>query len=286
MQAANIIEVTEANINQLMTEESTRKLVMLDFWADWCAPCKALIPVLEKLAAEYSEQLVLAKVNVDQQQAISAQFGVRSLPTVALVKDGQLVDGFQGAQPESFIRERLQAHLPAPWQAHLDQAQNLMAEGEHAAALTELRAAYAQSQESFAVGLLLADCLLQLKRGKDALAILQQATLEEQLQPAYKELMSRVELMLEAAETPEIRQLQERLAQAPDDLELKYELAVQFSQADRIEQALDLMLAVLQQDRGFKEGAARKTMIDMLNGLGKGDPLAARYQRKLFTLLY
>lgn len=286
MQSPNIIDVTEANFQQVMVEESSQRLVLLDFWADWCAPCKALTPVLEKLADEFNGQVLLAKINADEQQAIVGQFGIRSLPTVAIVKNGQPIDAFQGAEPESAIRERLLQHLPPPWEATVAKAQALAQTGDFKEALSLLRDAYAESNESFEIGLLVADCLLHLKRGKDALAILETASMEEQLHPSYKELMSRVELMLEAAESPEIRELQAKLASNPDDLELKYELSVQFSQSDRVEEALALILEVLRVDKNFHDGAARKTMIDMLNGLGKGDPLAAKYQRKLFTLMY
>ncbi|EAR09619.1 thioredoxin [Reinekea blandensis] len=286
MNAVNVIDVTEANFQQVMVEESAQRLVILDFWAEWCAPCKALGPILEKLAQEYAGQFLLAKINADEQQAITAQFGIRSLPTVAFVKNGQPVDAFQGAEPESAIRERLQQHLPAPWEGLIEDARQLASNGQVAEALPLLREAYTQSDEQFEVGLILADCLLQLKRANDANELLKGATLEQQLNPQYKELMSRLELMLDAADSPEIRELQAQLAEDPDNADLKMELAVQLQQADRAEEALELMLSILQKDKNYADGAARKTMLDMISGLGKGDPLAARYQRKLFTLLY
>lgn len=286
MQSANIIEVTEANFQQVMVEESMQRLVLLDFWADWCAPCKALTPVLEKLANEYNGQVLLAKINADEQQAITAQFGIRSLPTVAIVKNGQPVDAFQGAEPESAIRERLSKHLPAPWEAPVREAQAFMEAGQYDEALVLLRDAYTQSGDLFEIGLLMADCYLHMKRAKEAAALLEGASMEQQLHPHYKELMSRVELALEAAESPELRELQAKFANDPDNLELKLELAVQYYQAERYEDALQTILEILQVDKNYQEGGARKTMLDILNGLGKGDPLAAKYQRKLFTLLY
>lgn len=282
----NIVDVTEENFQHVMFEESQQRLVLLDFWADWCAPCKVLGPILEKLATEYAGQFLLAKVNADEQQNIVAQFGIRSLPTVALVKDGQPFDAFQGAEPESAIRERLEKHLPPPWQGQIDEASALATEGKYDEALGLLLAAYRDSNESFEIGMLVADCYLHLKRPKDAKIILDAATMEQKLEPMYGELVSRLELMQEAADTPAILELQGQLSAEPDNLELKYELAVQYHQADRIEEALQTILEVLQKDKGFKEGAAKKTMLDMLSSLGKGDPLAAQYQRKLFTLMY
>ena len=99
-----IVNIDETNAQQILIEESSRRPVLVDFWADWCEPCKTLMPLLEKLAEEYQGQFLLAKVNADEQQGIAQQLGVRSLPTVMLIKDGQPVDGFVGAQPESQIR--------------------------------------------------------------------------------------------------------------------------------------------------------------------------------------
>ena len=134
--------------------------------------------------------------------------------------------------------------------------------------------------------MLLADCYLHLKRPREAQSILETADMAQQLEAGYKELVSRLELMLEAADTPAIIELQQQMQQQPDNLELRYELAIQYSQADRIEEALENILFVLQRDRNYSDGGARKTMLDILNAMPKGDPLAVKYQRKLFTLLY
>ena len=284
--AVNIVDVNEANFQQVMFEESAQRMVLLDFWAHGCTSCKALTPVLEKIASELGGQVLLAKINADEQPNIVAQFGVRNFPTIAVVKNGQPVDALQGAQPEGVVREFLQKHLPEIWEAGVQQAQTLIEAGEYEQALTHLHEAYKLSGDMFEIGLIMANCYLHLKRAKEAQALLEKPTMEQQLLPQYKELMSRLELMLEAADTPAILDLQTQLAATPDNLELKYELAIQFSQVERVEEALQAMLELLQKDRGFKDGAARKTMLDILNGLGKGDPLAARYQRKLFSLMY
>ncbi|MHA7880037.1 MAG: thioredoxin [Saccharospirillum sp.] len=283
---ANIITVTEQNFHQVMVEESQQRLVVMDFWADWCAPCKALMPILEKLANEYQGQFLLAKVNADEQQNIVAQFGVRSLPTVAFIQNGQPVDAFMGAEPESAIRERLEKFLPKPWDALLQQAQALHAQGDLEGALPLLREAYTLSDEQTDIAFALADVYVSLHRPGDAEAILDKMTMTQQTEPEYKALRSRLELLHEAAETPEIQELQQKLDANPDDLELRYELALQYSQVNRREEALDMLLAVLTKDREFHDGGARKAFLDIINSLGKGDPIAAKYQRKLFTLLY
>jgi thioredoxin len=104
--------------------------VVVDFWADWCEPCKQLMPILEKLATEYQGAFLLAKVNADEQQMLAQQLGVRSLPTVMVIKDGQPIDGFSGAQPESAVREMLDKHLPSPQAGALAEAEQLLADGD------------------------------------------------------------------------------------------------------------------------------------------------------------
>jgi len=266
-QTSNVITVTEQNFQQVMVEESSKRLVVMDFWAEWCAPCKALMPILEKLAAEYPNQLLLAKVNADEQQNIVAQFGVRSLPTVAFIQNGQPVDAFMGAEPESAIRQRLEKYLPKPWDELLQQAAEFQAAGDPAQALPLVQEAYRISNEDTEIAFMLASVYIDLKRGNDAEAILDAMTMQQQTEPHYKELRSRLKLLTEASETPEILELQQRLQSNPDDLELAYELSVQYSQAERIEEALETLIGVLTKDRNFRDGGARKTFLDILNSL-------------------
>ncbi len=127
-----IFDATTADFDQSVIENSFHKPVLVDFWAEWCAPCKALMPMLQQIAESYQGELLLAKVDCDAEQDIVARFGIRSLPTVVLFKDGQPVDGFAGAQPESAVRKMLEPHvqMPPPVAADpLEQAEALFAEG-------------------------------------------------------------------------------------------------------------------------------------------------------------
>lgn len=280
-----IVEINEQNAQQVLIEESAKRLVVIDFWADWCAPCKALMPILEKLANEYQGRFVLAKINADEQQQIAGQFGVRSLPTVIFMKDGQPIDAFQGALPETEIRAKLEQHLPSPWDALLAEVQRKLAAGEFESALEDLRPAYEGSDKRYDIAMSLAYTLMQLNRCDESQSVLDAIPLVDRT-AEYEQLLAQLELKREASKTPEIQALEEQLNQDPENLELAFELAVQFSQSNHFKESLTLLFDILKQDRDFRDGGARKAFLDVLAALGKGDPLAVEYQRKFFNLLY
>ncbi|WHI46026.1 thioredoxin [Microbulbifer sp. TRSA001] len=280
-----IVDVTAENAQQILIEESMKRPVVVDFWADWCEPCKQLMPVLEKLANEYSGQFLLAKVNADTEQMLAGQLGVRSLPTVMVLKDGQPVDGFAGVQPETQIREMLDKYLPKPWDIKLQQAQALIGEDKVAEALPLLRQAYTESSERTDIAKQLAAILLDQNRAQEAETVLSKILLADQ-DAEYQQLMAQLELKQQAAETPEIQALQKALEENPADSDSAYQLAVQYSQANRHEEALQLLLDILRKDMGFADGAAKQTFLDIVKSLGAGDPVATQYQRKLMTMMF
>jgi putative thioredoxin len=281
----NIVTISYDNAQQYLIEESFKRPVLVDFWAEWCAPCKALMPLLEKLANEYGGDFLLAKLNADELGDVAAQFGVRSLPTVVLMKEGRPLDAFQGAQPETEIRKFLEKHLPKPFERKVVAAQGLLAAGNLAEARELIREAYMESAQRGDIALLLAQTCLQLRHLDEAKSVLAGVQLKDR-DALYQQLVAQLELMEESAKTPEIRELEEKLNNDPDNLDLAYELAVQFSQNNHQREALELLYSLLKADRNFREGGARKIYLDILASLGKGNPLAIEFQRKIYTLLY
>jgi len=281
----NIVDISLENAQALLIDESFNRPVVIDFWADWCGPCKALMPIVEKLANEYAGAFLLAKVNADEQQVIAGQFGVRSLPTVIVMKDGQPVDGFNGAQTEVQVREFLAKFLPQPWEQPLTEAQALMAAEDYTGALPMLRNAYEAANGLAAIGCLIAQCHLALNRIDNAEAILGDIKFVDQ-SPHYEQLVAQIALMKQAAKTPELAALEATYEANPEDLTVRYQLALQLNQEHDYRSALEHLMAILQRDRQFLEGEVRKSFTAIIAALGKGDPLAIEFQRKLFTLLY
>jgi putative thioredoxin len=280
-----IVNIDESNAAQLLIDESHKRPVVVDFWADWCEPCKVLMPLLEKIANEYKGAFLLAKVNADEQQMITQQFGVRSLPTVMVMQNGQPVDGFAGAQPEAQVRQMLEKYLPRPWDGLLQIAMEAMDAGDFAAALSPLRQAWEDSGRRLDITLAYARALIESLRLDEAETVLATVRLADQ-DAAWEQLRAQLEIKREAAKSPEIEALEQRLAEAPDDLDLRHQLAVQYTNSGQFKDAMECLIGILRKDLGHGDGATKKLLLDTIASLGKGDPLAAEYQRKLYSLLY
>ena len=281
----HVVDIDENNAQQYLIDESFNRPVVVDFWADWCAPCKQLMPLLEKLADEYAGAFLLAKINADEQQGISGQLGVRSLPTVMVFKDGQPVDGFAGAQPETAVRELLQKHLPSPWDAKVAEATELLDQGDTAGAVGLLRSAWEESSKLLEITLAYAGALLEANRLDDSEAVLNEVRLVDR-DALHEQLMALIELKQVAGKSPEIAALEAELLADKGDHAVRVKLAVQLTTDAHHRDALDHLLTVLRADRDWNNGEAKRLYLDTIASIGKGDPLAAEYQRKLFSILY
>lgn len=280
-----IVDVNLENAQQVLIEESQTRPVVIDFWSDSSEPCRDLMPILERLANEYDGQFLLAKVNAEEMQQIASQFGVRSLPTVMVMQNGQPVDGFQGAQSEAQVREFLAKFLPKPWDAWVQQANEFIEQQQWSEALPLLRQAYEASAQDLAIAKQLVRVNLELNRCDDARELLASFKMADQ-DGDYHQLLSLLDLKVNAAKAPEIQALEQQLVEQPGDLSLMYQLALQYSQNEHQADALDMLLQVLRKDISFNEGQAKKATLDIIAALGKGDPLGIKYQRQVFSLLY
>lgn len=259
--------------------------VVVDFWAPWCEPCKVLKPMLEKLAEEYKGRFILAKVNSDESPELAQHFGVRSIPSVKVLFQGQLVDEFNGAIPESQIRAFLdRIALPeGPEQINLrEQAAALVAEGKLDDALAILVQASQANPQDQAIQLDAVDVLMQLGRKDEAKQLLAGEYANEP--DRANTLRARLALLDGAADTAP---LEARLAANPDDHAARLELSKAYAAQSRFREALDAALEVVRRDRFFDEGAGRKAILAMFEALSgeQYDDLVREFRRKLSAAL-
>jgi putative thioredoxin len=277
-----------ASFEQLVIENSFHKPVLVDFWAEWCAPCKALMPLLAKITEQYAGELLLAKVDCDVEQDIVQRFGIRSLPTVVLFKDGQPVDGFAGAQPEAAIRQMLAPPVaePAPAAADpLEAAQALFADGRFADAEALLKQLLTENNEHAAALILYARCLAERGELGEAEAVLNAVKGDEHKQ-ALAGAKAQLTFLRQAADLPEVADLKSRLAQDAGDDEAAYQLAVQQLARQQYEPALDALLRLFVRNRSYQDGLPHKTLLQVFDLLGGDHPLVTAYRRKLYQAIY
>ncbi len=281
---AQIFDVNESNLSQLV-EQSMNIPVVFYFWSAQSPHCHELTGTLDKLANEYAGLFVLAKVNCDEQPSVAAQFGLRAIPTVYLLQNGQPVDGFQGPQPEEFVRDMLSRALPKPEEINASQAAELMAEGKTAEALPLLKEAHQLAPKNSDITLLYAEALIALNQLDEAQTLLDSVPLQDK-DSRYQGLVSQIDLQRQAADTPEIQQLQQSFAADPENTALAIQLALKLHEVSRNEEALALLFSFLKTDLSVADGAMKKTMMDIMSAMGTGDALASQYRRKMYSLLY
>lgn len=283
----NIIELTADSFQQVISETAPETLIALYFYTQQAPECVAMTSMLEAKAAQYSENLLLAKLNCDVEQALASQLaqqiGLQGIPAILLLKGGAPVDMLPGPQTQEMLDAALEKHLPNAEDLLVTQAQQLLSQGNFSEAYTKAKQAYDVNAQNSKVKLILADICLNIQKVDDADALL--ATIPMVDQDAYfNNLKAKVELAQQAKESPEIKQLEAEIANDETNFDAKVKLAVQYDQVGRKEEALETLFSVLQKDLAF--GDARKMYLDVIATLPDGDELAARYRRKLYSILY
>lgn len=287
--AAHVFDATAATFEAEVLQASLQTPVLVDFWAPWCGPCKTLGPILEKLAAEYNGAFRLAKIDVDAEQQLAAAFQVRSIPTVMLVKDGQLVDGFPGALPEGQLREFLKHHAIEPAPA-IDDGDAAVADAAPAppadphAEVMRLRKAVEAAPDDATLRLDLALALLAAGNTHEATTLIDALPANLATDERTLRASARLAFVAEAKDAPPAEVLEAAIARDPSDLRARYLLGVRRLVGGDAEGGLHQFLEMLQRDRAFDDGLPRRALIDAFRTLD--DPeLVGRYRRRMSSLL-
>lgn len=278
------LDVTESSFDQAVIETSRKVPVLVDFWAEWCAPCRALKPILEKLADDYGGRFVLAKVNSDQNPELAARYGVRGIPNVKAFVGGELVDEFSGALPEAMVRRFIDGLMPSEVDKLRQQAGEAKVAGRTEDALALLERAAELDPQNDAVRLDRAEILLDLNRVDEARGLLGALDTLTREEPRAAQLIARAAFAGGSAESA--ASLESRVAANPGDLAARLALAKACVQAKRYEAAMEHLLEIIRRDRDFEDDVGRKTMLQVFNLLGNEGDLVNKYRRLMATALY
>jgi putative thioredoxin len=282
----SVFDATEANFETDVIQASLTTPVLVDFWAAWCGPCKTLGPILEKVVASYDGAVKLAKVDTDAQMQLAAAFGIRSLPTVVLVKDGQMVDGFMGAVPESAVREFLQRHVkPLDENAVEDVAAETDDVETPEQAIARLQQQLATTPDKPEIKLDLALAYMRAGLADSAQTELESLPANLAEDARAKRLRNQLEFSRTLKDAPDEAALRARIEKNPADHEARDLLGARLLAQGETAAGLDEFLTILRAQRGWNDGQAKKRLIAAF-GIIDDEELVGTYRRRMASLLF
>lgn len=280
-----VVHANRATFEKEVIERSATTVVVVDFWAEWCHPCRQLDPILKSVVAQFDGEVVLAKINADESPDLVRAFNVEGIPALFVVRQGRVVDQVTGLLPEAALRDWIGRHLPSPAERLLREAKAVESADAARAEALYRQALEADSRlDEARIGL----ARSALALGKEDVARQQIESLEARgfLEPEAQQVKARLTLAQQAEDAGGVEQARRELAAAPDDLQRQLQLAEALAAAGEYEEALQRGLAIVEADRGPRRDQARETMLNVFRLLGDEHPLTTEYRRKLSLALY
>ena len=279
-----LVELNEQNLTETL-QRSVETPLVINFYAPSHKESADFAKVLQRVAEQYQGQFILGLVNCETEQMIAAQFRIQALPTTYLFKEAQALDAFPGVLDEASLLQRLSAILPKEEDLKFQKALDFLQVEDYDSALPLLKEAWELSDKKNSdVALLYAETYIAMKKTQPAADILAQIPIQDR-DSRWHGLQAQIELLIKAADTPEIQQLQADYAKNPTP-EIALKLAVQLHQANRNEEALDLLFSILKQDLSAENGEVKQQFLSILSAIGNADPITNKYRRLLYSLLY
>ena len=288
-----IKESSEAAFAQDVIEVSQEVPVIVDFWAPWCEPCKQLGPLLEKVVTEANGAVKMVKIDIDQNQNLAQQLRIQSIPAVYAFYQGKPVDAFQGAQPESQIREFVTkltqtagTEEKSPVDEALEQAEALIESGQFEQAGAVYSQVIQHAPDNIAAKAGLARCCIETGNTAGAQELIDTLSDDERMDTAFTSVISSLDLAEKAAEAGDLGPLQVAVEANPKDHEARYNLALALYAGGQAEAAIDALIEIISQNRGWNDDAARLELLKLFEAIGPTDPLTMDGRKKLSSILF
>ena len=283
---SNIIDVTETEFNEQVIEASESKLIVVDFWAPWCGPCKQLTPILEKIISKSGDKITLVKINIDENQQIAAQLRIQSIPTVYAFKDKQIVNAFQGVIPEGqiieFIEKCLGSKINEDFTEFYNEIESAMAENKFEETKDTLLEFISKNSDEIKGICFYLECLIELKQFEEVEMFISSLEKDVQNKDEVKQVLKKMEIVKNNSSGPNINELLGKLESEPNNIDLILEISDKYFSMKEYENGMDLLLKNYPKNKD----SIKNKMVEFFAVLGNTDQITIQYRKKLSQLMF
>ena len=283
---SNIIDVTETEFNDQVIEASENKLIVVDFWAPWCGPCKQLTPILEKIISKSGDKITLVKINIDENQQIAAQLRIQSIPTVYAFKDKQIVNAFQGVIPEGqiieFIEKCLGSKINEDFTEFYNEIESAMAENKFEETKDTLLEFISKNSDEIKGICFYLECLIELKQFEEVEMFISSLEKDVQNKDEVKQVLKKMEIVKNNSSGPNINELLDKLENEPNNIDLILEISDKYFSIKEYANGMDLLLKNYPKNKD----SIKNKMVEFFGVLGNTDQVTIQYRKKLSQLMF